>query len=242
MIATDSRAGMRARYVRSYAVRRAYRDAVQYPPEVPGVQDAIDIHCHAHEGQQDALAVAKHASASGMRGILFKTIVGRANSAENMQRIREELQAWADTAGVRPIDCWVGWNAGSGKTPPSARAVREQLDRGVNAIWLPNTMHANTLHLVGGRPIWWGGSTDAREQVPPLHWDEALAVGHYHLDEQGRLKPEILALAEEVERLGYKQAVVDHPFSPFVDLDIEQMQPLARAGIFMNFTYDEMSP
>ena len=24
-----------------------------YPPKVPGVENAIDIHCHAHEGQQD---------------------------------------------------------------------------------------------------------------------------------------------------------------------------------------------
>jgi hypothetical protein len=38
------------------------------------VQDAIDIHCHAHEGQQDALSLAKLASHSGMLGILFKTI------------------------------------------------------------------------------------------------------------------------------------------------------------------------
>jgi hypothetical protein len=29
---------------------------------VIGVEDAIDIHCHAHEGQQDALGVAKLAS------------------------------------------------------------------------------------------------------------------------------------------------------------------------------------
>ena len=34
----------------------------------------IDIHCHAEHGQQDALAVAKLASESGMYGILYKSI------------------------------------------------------------------------------------------------------------------------------------------------------------------------
>ena len=49
-------------------------------------------------------------------------------------------------------------------------------------------------------------------------------------------------MAEEVDRLGIKRAVVDHPFSPFVDLDFDQMRQLAKAGIYMNFTYDELSP
>jgi hypothetical protein len=48
---------------------------------VIGVEDAIDIHCHAHEGQQDALGVGKLASKSGMFGVLYKTIVGRKDPA-----------------------------------------------------------------------------------------------------------------------------------------------------------------
>ena len=40
----------------------------------------------------------------------------------------------------------------------------------------------------------------------------------------------------------YRRAVIDHPFSPFIDLSVEQMQTLARAGIYLNFTYDELSP
>ncbi|HVL35442.1 MAG TPA: hypothetical protein VM489_07230, partial [Burkholderiales bacterium] len=57
------------RCVTSYPARRAFRPGVVYPPAVPGVKNAIDIHCHAHEGQQDALALAKLASESGMKGI-----------------------------------------------------------------------------------------------------------------------------------------------------------------------------
>ena len=66
------------RYLTSYVARRAYRDQVQHPPLVNGVRGVIDIHCHAHDGQQDALDLAKHASVNGMAGLLYKSIVGRA--------------------------------------------------------------------------------------------------------------------------------------------------------------------
>src|SRR4029453_17839785 len=65
------------RSVTSYPARRGYKQPVDPSVDhVVGVEDGIDIHCHAHEGQQDALGVAKLASKSGMKGILYKTIVG----------------------------------------------------------------------------------------------------------------------------------------------------------------------
>jgi hypothetical protein len=133
-------------------------------------------------------------------------------------------------------------------------------------LWLPVAMHAHTLSKVGGRKSWWDPSASRNELTPPLSWEEALKVGHYLLDEKGKLKqeirdiihlvaesnrsfffghathPEIFAMAEEIEKIGFKRAVVDHPFSPFVDLSIEQMKQLAHAGMYMNFTYDELSP
>ena len=44
------------RCVTSYAARTQYKPGVVHPPHIK-VKDAIDIHCHAHEGQQDALGV-----------------------------------------------------------------------------------------------------------------------------------------------------------------------------------------
>jgi hypothetical protein len=256
----------KARYVKSYAIRRAYSEAVQRPPDVAGVKDTIDIHCHAHEGQQDALALAQHASKQGMRGLLYKTIPGRDRPMQTLQRLQESLDRWCEAEEVAPIAAWAGYNVAPTNRPPSAAATREQLEAGVTAVWMPVAMHANTLHQVGGRPIWWGASKDPYEQVPPMPWEEALKLGHYLLDEHGRLKPEIreiihlvadhgaalffahathpeiFAMAEEVDRLGITRAVVDHPFSPFVDLSVEQMQQLARVGVYMNFTFDEISP
>ena len=49
-------------------------------------------------------------------------------------------------------------------------------------------------------------------------------------------------MAEEVDKLRFLRAVVDHPFSPFVDLSVKQMQQLAGANITLNFIYDELSP
>ena len=65
--------------------------------------------------------------------------------------------------------------------------------------------------------------------------DVALFFGH-------ATHKEIFLLAEEVVRTGYGRAVIDHPFSPFVDLEVGQMQELAGVGITLNFTFDELSP
>jgi Family of unknown function (DUF6282) len=255
-----------ARYLTSYIARRAFQDAIQYPPDVPGVEDAIDIHCHAHEGQQDALALAKHASKSRMRGILYKTIVGRARPAQTVRRVKSALDDWCEQEGVTPIECWAGHNVAPTSKPPSVEETRNQLEDGVAAVWMPVAMHANTLSKVGGRRIWWDPNASKSDNTAPLPWDEALKVGHYLLDEHGNLKPEIreifrmiadfdravffahathpeiAAMAEEVDKLGIKKAVVDHPFSPFVDLSVEQMRQLASVGVYLNFTYDELSP
>jgi hypothetical protein len=51
------------RSVTSYPARRGFKQPIDPSLDrVIGVDDAIDIHCHAHEGQQDALGVAKLAS------------------------------------------------------------------------------------------------------------------------------------------------------------------------------------
>ena len=43
-------------------------------------------------------------------------------------------------------------------------------------------------------------------------------------------------------KVGLKRAVIDHPFSPFLNVSPEMMKELAPVGIFFNFTWDELSP
>ena len=98
-----------------YAERGSFGDILSRPPRlqtgpvdpsldyVIGVDDAIDIHCHAHEGQQDALGVAKLASKSGMAGILYKTIVRRKDPAGTVGGVRSALESWCAEKGFTPV-------------------------------------------------------------------------------------------------------------------------------------------
>src|SRR5579862_1379013 len=259
---------VQSRYLTSYMARRGYADEIQQPPAVPSVQQAIDIHCHAHEGQQDALAVAKHASANGMGGILYKTIVGRQRPAEAMRKVQDPLLRWCDQVKVAPAQTWAGWNVGNQLgVRATADEARQQIADGIKAVWMPNAKHANTFTKVGGRTIWWDKNADPRENTETMTWEQARGIGaHYLLDEHGNLDagvqdifrviadadvavffghathPEIYAMAEQVEKLGIKKAVVDHPFSPFVNLNLDMMRQLTEVGIYMNFTWDELSP
>jgi predicted urease superfamily metal-dependent hydrolase len=256
-----------ARFQRSYVARRGYKDEVQRPPATMGVKGVIDIHCHAHEGQQDALAVAQHASTNGMGGILFKTIPGRQRPMETLRKVQEELLRWADQVEIEATRIWAAWNIGTRLGQLStAQDAREQIADGIRAIWMPNNTHANTLMLTPNRAMLEraGKPGDVPDSIP---WEVARELGgNYLLGEDMKLLPqvrevfeviadndlavvfghathaEIYEMAEHVQRLGIHKAVVDHPFSPFVALSVPQMQELTAVGIYMNFTYDELSP
>lgn len=258
------------RCVAAYPARRGFKPYIQYPPQVAAVRGMIDIHCHAEYGQQDALALAKLASESGMYGILYKSIGKEdkrsAGPMEDVKQLREDLARWSAQTGVAPIQAWGGYALTRDNKPPSAEKVRQQIAEGVTAFWLPLANHANTYSIVGGKPKRWDPTADPKAHSAPLPWDLALKYGHYALDEKGRLKPayeeairmiadndrtlsfghsthkEIGEIAELVDKLNFKRAFIDHPFSPFVNLDVEQMQELAKISVTFNFTYDELSP
>ena len=256
----------RPRYLTSYEARWAFHDAIQHPPDVVGVEDAIDLHCHAHQGQQDPIDLARFASRSKMGGLLYKTLDTRAKPMVKLREIQESLHRWADTEKIEPVRCWAGLVTDTWMGGPSRATVEPQLKAGVRAVWMPTASHANSISKVGGLPIWWGGSDNPRDVVGPMSWEEARAVGALYTLKDGRLTPEVKnvvrlcveydvplflghvthdeqdALAEEIQHLGFRKAVVDHPFSPFVDLTIERMKEFAQAGFFFNFTFDELSP
>jgi hypothetical protein len=249
--------------VTSYAARTQYKPGEVRPPHIK-VKDAIDIHCHAHEGQQNPYDLARRASLAEMKGILFKSIPGD-NPAAAVRAVQEDVNRWADTAGIQPIQCWAGYVCGRQMAPVSAKAVGQMIDAGVRAIWLPVFTHAITLSTVGTyRRFVEGGNVPGWHN--PVPWEKALVLGHYNLDDDGALKPEvrdivricadrnvalffghathkeIYKLAEEVDKTGLKRAVVDHPFSPFLNVSPDMMKELAPVGILFNFTWDELSP
>jgi len=251
------------RCVTSYAARTQYKPGVVHPPNIK-VKDAIDIHCHAHEGQQDPYDLARRASLAEMKGLLFKSIPAE-DPAKAARDVQEDVNRWAEKEGVVPITCWAGYVCGRQTAPVSAKAVAEMIRQGVVAIWLPVFNHAITLSTVGTyrRTI---ERNDANGWHGPLPWDKAIELGHYNLGDDGELKsevkeivricadqdvalffghatpPEIYKLAEEVDKVGLKRAVIDHPFSPFLNVAPEMMKELAPVGILFNFTWDELSP
>ncbi len=258
------------RAVNSYPARRRYKPYIQTPPRIEAVGGMIDIHCHAEYGQQDAMAVAKLASANGMYGILYKSIGKEdkrsAGPMEDVNKLIVELDRWSQETGVAPIKAWGGYALCRDNKPPSRQKVETQVKAGVAAFWLALANHANTFHIVGGKVRRWDPTADPKLHSDPLPWDLALKYGHYALDPKGKLKPEyeeairiiadndralsfghsthqeIFALAELVDKLNFKRAFIDHPFSPFVNITVEQMKQLSRIGIHFNFTYDELSP
>ena len=251
------------RCVTSYAARTQYKPGEIHPPHIK-VKDAIDIHCHAHEGQQNPYDLARRASLAEMKGLLFKSISGE-DPVKAVRDVQDDVNRWAEKERVEPISCWAGYICGRQPVAVSAKIVREMIDRGVTAIWLPVFNHAITLSTVGTyRRTIEGGSATGWQG--PLPWKKALELGHYNLAENGELKSEvkeivricadrnvalffghathkeIYKLAEEVEKVGLKRAVIDHPFSPFLNVSPDMMKELSPVGILFNFTYDELSP
>lgn len=258
------------RAVTNYPARRGFKPYIQTPPRIDGVAGMIDIHCHAEHGQQDAYAVAQLASLNGMYGLLYKSIgTGDKRAAGPMEDVNDlvsRLNRWADEEGVTPIKAWGGYALTRDNKPPSRDKVKTQIKAGVTAFWMPLSNHANTYFVVGGKPRRWDPTADPKAHSDPLPWDLAVKHGHYALDEKGKLKPEyeeavrviadndktlslghsthaeLWQFAELIDKLKFKRAFVDHPFSPFVNLTVDQMKTLAAVGITLNFTYDELSP
>jgi len=254
----------RKRAITSYAARTQYKAEPVRTLSVK-LKDAIDIHCHAHDGQQDAYALARRASMAEMKGLLFKSIVGPDPVAAT-RRLQDDVDRWAESEKIAPITCWPGFVCGRQREPLSAKAAEAAVAAGAVAVWLPVFTHANTLHTVGTYRRLVEGRDDVKGWTGPLSWDDALKYGRYLLGGDGKLNAEARAivrmcadrnaalffghathdemyrLADEVVRVGLKRTVIDHPFSPFIDLSVEQMKELSTAGILFNFTYDELSP
>ena len=89
------------RCVTSYAARTQYKPGTVHPPYIK-VKDAIDIHCHAHEGQQDPYDLARRASLAEMKGLLFKSIPGE-DPVKATRDVQDDVNRWADKEGVTPI-------------------------------------------------------------------------------------------------------------------------------------------
>jgi Family of unknown function (DUF6282) len=248
-------------------VRRAYEvrfgtEFEPFSPEKPQLDGMVDVHAHGHAGQQDPLAVSRLATQAGMVGMLWKTIGSPRAPWVAYEELREAIARWADAEQVAPLALAFGAMTEPAFGGPTLERVREAVARGASAVWLPVITNVNSLTKVGAP----GAFAGTPGYLPPMSEEQARALGGVSLLEGGRLRPEIvdavhyladhdvalffghasheeaLALAEEVQRIGFRKAVVDHPFSPIIDLDVPRLRQLAAAGVYLNWTYDELSP
>ncbi|HLF71698.1 MAG TPA: hypothetical protein VI759_06075, partial [Dehalococcoidia bacterium] len=144
----------RERFRTSYVARLSYRGEAPSPLGANGVEGAVDLHCHAMPGQQNPLEVAKKASLGGAGGLLFKGIFGEEGPAAAARAVAEELAPWCEEHGVEPVPVRAGIIVGYGNTDDLAEApakVRECLEDGGAAVWMPVFTHANTLMTVATR-------------------------------------------------------------------------------------------
>jgi hypothetical protein len=249
------------RVQRAYDVRfsAAFAD---FSPEIPTLSGVVDMHAHGHEGGQDPLAVARLASQAGMGTILWKTLVNRRTPWLACEALRDALARWADTTGIPPVRCAFGATTDTFLGGPTLARVREMVAHGAAAIWLPVITHVNSMIRIGAP----GFLARQNQGLPPMSEERARALGGTSLVERGRVRPEIievcrfladhdvllffghappeevLLLAEELSRMGFRKAVVDHPLSQVTHFTHEQLRSLVQAGVFLNWTYDELSP
>ncbi len=136
------------RCVTSYAARTQYKPGVVHPPHIK-VKDAIDIHCHTHEGQQDPYDLARRASLAEMKGLLFKSIPGDDPVQSDSRRSGRRQSLGGKKKASRRSLAGRAYVCGRQMAPMTAKIVSEMIDRGISAIWLPVFTHVITMSTVG---------------------------------------------------------------------------------------------
>jgi len=253
-----------SRVVKSYNVRFQLQSLIGDNP--PGLKDAVDLHAHAQAGTENPFSMAKNASRAGMGSIVFKNLPTDRPPSETRRQVEEALKRWCEAEDLAPVQCLHGAQTDPMHGGLEFGQVQRAVDAGASVIWFPVISSAHNIYRVGCPNRFVKGDY-SEPVVGPLPWDEARHIGQYLLNEEGGTllpvvrdilklaadrgvavsfahasKPEMEALAEECGRLNYRQAFIDHPYGPQVGLEFEDLQPFADAGIWFNFTYDEISP
>ncbi len=255
-----------SRVVQSYHVR--YQLASMFSDDEPSnVTNAVDLHVHAQTGTEDPFEIAKAATRAGMGAVVFKNLSGQGPRSEACQRVVDQLHRWAEAEQLEPVRCFHGVQTDPGYGGLDFDAVQTAVDAGAGVIWFPVVSSAHSIHRIGApRRVLASAEAYPDSVVWPLPWEEARRQGQYLLDDDETLKPvakdilslamnrgvavsfahsskpEMEALAEECDRIGFRQAFIDHPYGPQIGLEFDDLAPFAQAGVHFNFTYDEISP
>ena len=216
-----------------------------YPPDYRCLDGVVDFHMHVGFARIDPVAQLKHASRSGMRGIVFK--ISQFPTVELARTTSQVVREWAEREGVRPAEAFGGLVLGPMVGGINLLLARRIIKIGGRVIWLPVLESAHHLEQALGLP-----REEARRRgtfvlnggrlMPAVvelikivaDADAALSLGH--------LSPEeMMAVSEEVDKVGFKKGFVDHPFNPALQLSEQNLYDLVRAGLNLNWTLFELS-
>lgn len=217
-------------------------------PYYRGLEGAVDLHVHVGPWRADPVTLAKRATDAGLRALVFK--MSPHPSVEVARLANEAAQEYAGLIGVPAVECYGGIVTGIGVGGVNDWAIRYSIETGGKVIWLPVLSSANHYaHTLGlsqeaaiARGGWW--SLDEHGRVRP----EVSDVFRYAADHDvavsfGHPAPvETFALAEEVQRLGFQKAFLDHPLNPVTGLTPDDLPGIAAAGVYLNLTAFEISP
>ena len=233
------------RWKYGYELVASFPSETMYPPDYRHLEGVIDFHMHVGFSRIDPMAQLKLASRAGMRGIGFK--ISQFPTVELARSVSQEVRIWAEKEGLRPAEAFGGVVMGPMVGGINLLLARRIIKVGGRVVWLPVLESAQHLEQARGLP-----REEARRQgtyilnggrlIPEVvelvkivaDADVALSLGH--------LSPqEMLAVAEEIDKAGFKKGFVDHPFNPPLGLSEQNVYDLVRAGLHLNWTLWEMS-
>jgi hypothetical protein len=201
------------------------------------VKGSIDMHLHPGitkgPSRVDVIEAAQQAQQAGMKALVYKSHNFTAAVAVLVNRMFPDIKIYGSIC----LDYEIGGI--------NIHAVENAVQLGAKVVWMPTFSSSNSINMMRaqGLPLKGEGFSildKAGHLVPEIapvlvlikKYDMVLATGH--------ISPqEIFVLFEEAKRIGIKKIVVTHPTDKeFMEqvLTIKEMQQLAQAGAFMEFT------
>ncbi len=233
------------RWKYAYEMVAVVRPETVSPPGYHVLDGVVDFHMHVGSARMDPLPQLKLASRAGMRGMVFK--ISQFPTVELARTTSQAVKEWAEKEGVRPAEAFGGLVLGNMVGGINLRLVRRVIAIGARVIWLPVLESAQHLEQALGVPrdearrqgIYVLDGGHLKPEVAELvkivaDADVALSLGHLGAEE-------MMAVAEEIEKRGYRKGFVDHPFDPPLQLSEQNVYDLVRAGLNVNWTFFEMS-
>ncbi|OGN88525.1 MAG: hypothetical protein A2158_08480 [Chloroflexi bacterium RBG_13_46_14] len=201
------------------------------------VAGSIDMHLHPGitkgPARVDVIEAAQQAQQAGMKALVYKSHSYTAAVATLVDRMIPDIKIFGSIC--------LNYEVGG----INIHAVENAVMLGAKVVWMPTFSSANSIDMMRaqGLPLKGEGFSildKSGKLVPEMELILSLIQKNNMVLATGHISPrEIFVLVEEAQRIGIKKIVITHPTDKeFMEkvLTIEEMQQLAKTGVFMEFT------